>query len=46
MSVRIPEECVKENALYDEADMDRCKFRVLQRHLDETLDRIERRTVR
>jgi hypothetical protein len=43
MSVRIHDQCVKESAPYDEVAINRCKFRVIQHHLDETLDRIERR---
>jgi hypothetical protein len=43
MSVRIHDQCVKESGPYDEVAINRCKFRVIQRHMDETLDRIERR---
>ena len=46
MSVRIHDQCVKESGPYDEVAIDRCKFRVIQRHMDETLDRIERRNAR
>jgi hypothetical protein len=42
MSVRIHEQCVKESGPHDDVAINRCKFRVIQRHLDETLDRIER----
>lgn len=43
MSVRIHEECVKRIGPSDEAAINRCKFEVLKRNLDEALDRIEQR---
>jgi hypothetical protein len=43
MSVRIQEECVKKNGLTDEAAINRCKFEVLKRNLDDALARIEQR---
>lgn len=46
MSVRIHEYCVKENGPYDEAAINRCKFRVTTRQLDAALDRIQRSNAR
>lgn len=46
ISVRIHDQCVKESGLYDEVAINRCKLRVIQRHLDGTLDRIERGNAR
>jgi hypothetical protein len=45
-SVRIHEQCVKENGPSDEPAINRCKFEVLKRSLDETLDSIEQRNAR
>jgi hypothetical protein len=46
MSVRIHEQCVKESGPSDEVAIARCKFQVLKRNLDETLDSIEQRNAR
>jgi hypothetical protein len=46
MSVRIHEQCVKESGPSDEVAIARCKFQVLKRNLDKTLDSIEQRNAR
>jgi hypothetical protein len=45
-SARIHDQCVKENGPHDEVAINSCKFRLVQRHLDEVIDRIERHNAR